>query len=81
MSNNQFNQSVPVGAVAITPHDTTVQQYSMIYVGGTGNVKITGRDGVAVTFVAVPAGQYIPVMTQLVWSTGTTATSLVGIGN
>lgn len=81
MSNNQFNQSVPVGAVAITPHDTTVQQYSMIYVGGAGNVKITGRDGVAVTFTAVPAGQYIPVMTQLVWSTGTTATSLVGIGN
>ena len=81
MSNGIFNQSAPIGAVAITPHITTVQQYSMIYVGGAGNVKITGRDGVAVVFTAVPAGQYIPVQTQIVWATDTTATNLVGIGN
>lgn len=81
MANGQFNQSTPVGAVAITPSDSTIQRYSMIYVGGAGNVKITGRDGVAVTFVAVPAGQYIPVQTSLVWATDTTATSLVGIGD
>jgi hypothetical protein len=32
-----------------------------------------------VTFVAVQAGTILPVMARRVWSTGTTATNIVGM--
>ena len=80
MSNAIFAEQSPVGAIAITPSDSTIQEYSAVYVGGAGNLKITGRDGQAVTFTAVPVGTTIRVQTRLVWDTGTTATNLVGIG-
>lgn len=81
MSTNQMlSQHVPSSAVAVTPHDTNANRYSMLYVGTTGNVKIQDRDGNTTTFVGVPAGQYIYCATSLVYSTDTTASNIVGIG-
>ena len=80
MSNELFGQVTPTKAVAVTPDDTGANIYKMLYVGGAGNVKIKDQAGNTTTFVSVPAGQYIFCQTQLVYSTDTTATGIVGIG-
>lgn len=70
----------PGGAVAVTPSDSVKLTYpSVVYVGAIGNVKVTTAQGDDVTFTGVPAGFVIPVQVIKVWSTGTTASSLVAI--
>lgn len=70
----------PGDAAAVTPSDSVnLAQPSVIYVGGSGNVKVTTAQGTAVTFNAVSAGTVIPVQVLRVWSTGTTATSMLAI--
>ena len=70
----------PGDAAAVTPNDSTnLSQPSVIYVGGSGNVKVTTAQGTAVTFVGVNAGTVIPVQVIRVWSTGTTATSMTAV--
>ena len=71
---------------AVTPHDTNPLQNGnedvftrAIYVGGTGDVKLTTRGGDTVTFSAVPAGTIIPIMAKIIFNTGTTATLIVGM--
>lgn len=66
-------------AQTITTSDTAPNVFSRIYVGGTGNVKITTESGNVVTFSAVPVGVVLPIRTSLVWATGTTATNLIGL--
>lgn len=53
--------------------------YRALYVGGTGDVKVLTMFGSTVTFTAVPAGTVLPVAVIRVFSTGTTATNLVGM--
>ncbi len=68
------------GVETVTPADSNLTtNYRAIYVGGTGNVKVTSVSGDVATFVACPVGLIIPVAVKRVWSTGTTATYLVGI--
>lgn len=70
----------PAGAFAITTNDNAnLQNVAVVYVGVTGNVKVTTANGDIVTFTAVLAGTVIPVQVLRVWQNGTTATSLVGI--
>lgn len=70
----------PGGAKVVTPNDSTNLTYpSVIYVGGTGNVKVTTAQGDDVTFNGLPAGFVIPVQVIRVWSTGTSATNMVAI--
>ena len=71
--------SVGYGADSITPSDSAAVAFRAIYVGGTGDVKVTAIDGSVATFKSCPVGLIIPVAVKLVWSTGTTATLLVGI--
>lgn len=66
---------------AITAHDSNANQWDAIYVGAVGGgtaLKLTTDDGSVITLV-VAAGQLLPIRTSLVWSTGTTASSLVGL--
>lgn len=67
--------------IGITPHDTNELAYVVraFYVGVTGNVAVVNDLGDTVIFVAVPAGATVPCMTKRVLSTGTTATSIVGL--
>jgi hypothetical protein len=70
-----------VSAVAITPHDTN--ELSVIpralWIGVSGDVKVTLRgDTTAVVFKSVPVG-WLEVRPKLVWSTGTTATNILGV--
>lgn len=73
----------PGGAKAVTPNDSTNLTYpSVIYVGsvaGGAAVKVTTAQGDVVTFSGLPAGFVIPVQVIRVWSTGTTASSLLAI--
>ena len=70
----------PGGAVAITPSDTVLlASPSVVYVGVAGTVKVTTAQGDDTTFVGLLAGSVIPVQVIRVFSTTTTATSLVRI--
>lgn len=70
----------PGGAVSITPSNTVnLANPCVVYVGVTGNVRVLTAQGDDVTFVSVPAGAVLPVQVIRVYSTSTTATSLVGI--
>lgn len=70
----------PGGAATFTNSDTNyLPTPSVIYVGVTGNVKVTTAQGDDTVFVAVPAGSVIPVQVVRVWATGTTASSLLRI--
>ena len=75
-------QTPAVRSFAITPHDTNAltEDTRALYVGGAGTVvmKLTG-DSSSVSFVGVPAGAILPVRARVVLSTGTTATSIVGL--
>lgn len=67
-------------AVAITPSDAAdLGTYARaIYVGGTGDIKLTTTGGSTVTFTNVPAGIF-KVTAQKVFSTGTDATGLFAL--
>ena len=70
----------PGGATAITPNDTALLATpSVVYVGSGGSVKVTTAQGDDVTFVGLLSGAIIPVQVIRVWSTGTSATSLVRV--
>jgi hypothetical protein len=66
-------------AVAITPNDSTVLSgMRAIYVGVGGDISVATPTG-NVTFVGVPQGTILPVAASKVRSTGTTATTMVGL--
>ena len=83
------NASPAIKSFAITPADNTPFQVTIggivygfcraIYVGGTGDVTIINMDGTTVKYTACPVGLIIPAIAQGVMSTGTSATSLVGM--
>jgi hypothetical protein len=73
-------------AIAVTPSDTVLLQdgdgnylKAILYVGGTGNVKVLTAYGNTITFNGVPAGSFIPCLVAQVFNTGTTATDMVAI--
>jgi len=68
-------------AVAVTPHNTNELGYvtRAVYVGGTGDLKVTLQDSGTVTFVDVPAGSTLAIRAKVVFSTGTTATDIVAL--
>lgn len=69
------------GAVAVTPSDTTVVNFSSLWIGTGGNVTVIPADGSrAVTFTSVPANTELPIAVRKVMATGTTATNIVGLG-
>lgn len=50
-----------------------------LYVGSTGDVKVTTTGGDTVTFTNVQAGTFLPVRVARLWSTGTTVTDCLGL--
>lgn len=67
-------------AAAVTPHDTNeLPVYAKaLYVGVSGDVKLTTIDGSTVTLKAAPVG-YHWVTAKVVFSTGTTATNILAL--
>ena len=50
-----------------------------LYIGGDGDVKLNTTGGSTVTFTGLTAGMVLPVRCARIWSTGTTATGLIGL--
>ena len=70
----------PAGAFTVTVSDTLNLPFvAVVYVGVSGTVKVTTANGDVVTFTGALAGTILPVQVLRVWSTGTTATTMVGI--
>ena len=81
---NQIPPGPASGAYAITPSDTQRLPFDTrgLYVGVTGNVTVVMANDVlanTVLFTAVPAGSLLPISVAYVLSSGTTASSLVGV--
>lgn len=69
-----------IDASLVTPSDTEDLSATAraLYIGTTGNVRLTTVSGRVVTFATVPVG-ILPVGAQRVWSTGTTASNIVAL--
>ena len=67
--------------VAVTPSDSTVYAPPLdaLYVGGTGNLALTGVDGASYTLNGALAGTVYNIQVQKVLATGTTATNIVAL--
>lgn len=79
---NRDSITAPVsGGAAVTPNDSTdlTTPGRGLYVGVSGDVKVTTVGGDALTFVGLAAGVVHPIMAKRVWSTGTTATSIIAV--
>ena len=65
----------------ITPNDSADLATSTrgIYVGVSGDLKVDLVEAGTVTFVGLAAGIIHPIRAQRVYSTDTTATSIVGV--
>ena len=67
------------GAQEITTSDSvdlTVNSRGL-WIGGSGNIKVTTEIGDTVTFVGVSG--LIPLAVRRIWATGTTATDIVSL--
>ena len=73
-------------ALAVTPSDTVdiispagpTNNGCVLYVGVSGNIKVTTAGGDEVTFANVPVG-FFPVQVLRVWATDTTASNIIAL--
>jgi len=69
-------------AVAVTKSDTTADPkgpFAGVYTGEGGDIKVTTLRGTSITFKSTAAGSILPVAVSRVWSTGTSATTPLGL--
>ena len=68
------------GGFSITPNDATdlPRKTKAIMVGTAGNLRVTMANGNVVTWPSLAAGLLHPIQAIKVWSTGTTAVTIVG---
>lgn len=68
-------------AASVTPNDSAdLSTHARgLWVGGAGNVKIDTLDGTTVTVVGAAAGSVVPIGAKRVYSTDTTATSILAL--
>ena len=68
------------GVSAVTPSATTEIPLGLgLYIGGGGDVAVRCEDGSTGTFVAVPAGTFMPGRFDRVLASGTTATNILAL--
>lgn len=83
-----YQKTQPSIAAAVTPSDTAnipspsgpdgKSEGCVLYVGGTGNLRVITAGGNDVTFNAVPVG-FFPVQVIRVFATSTTATNIIAL--
>lgn len=76
----QIGSAACYNAVAAAHSDTVdLADYSSrgLYVGTTGNVKVDMFGSGTVTFTGVPAGTILPIVAKRIYSTGTTASTIL----
>ncbi len=74
-------ESPALNADSITPSDSVdlSEQTRAIYVGVSGDLKVTMVGGNTVTFVGVAAGIPLPIQAVRIFATLTTATDIIGL--
>lgn len=73
------NPSAEVQAITLSDTKNYSTPFRAFYVGVSGDVKIDTVNGQTVTLKAVVQGSLIPIVTKRFYSTGTTATDIVGL--
>ena len=74
-----YPRSLPESAASVTAGASALPggpAYGL-YVGGTGDLTVTTRRGESVTFAAVPAGSFLPIIVTHV--TAMTATAVLAL--
>ena len=77
-------------AAVVTPSDTVNIPYvggdgttpswpCVLYIGGSGNIRVQTEGGDDVVFTGVLAGTFLPVNVVRVFATNTTATNIVAL--
>lgn len=69
-------------AYAVTQSDTLADPsgpFAALFTGAGGTIKLTTINGQTVTLASVAAGIVMPIATQRVWSSTTTATGVIGL--
>lgn len=83
MSKTNYSPTFPMfpgDAEAVTPSDSVnLSTPSVIFAGSGGTIRVLTAQGSDVTFANVQAGAVLPVQVLRVFSTTTTATSMVRI--
>ena len=76
-----MDYSPATNAVAVTPHNSNELTYVTrgLYIGTSGDVKVTMHDSGTVTFVGVPGGVILPIRATIVFATGTSATNIIAL--
>jgi hypothetical protein len=75
---------------AVTPSDTvnipnvatedgSGNNGCVLYIGGTGNIRVLTAGGDDVTFTQVQVGTFLPIQVLRVYATNTTATAIVAL--
>lgn len=65
-------------AIDVSAADALIPTCRSIYVGAGGNIKVDMRNGVAgLTFVGAVTGSTLPIDVSKVYTSGTTASSLI----
>ena len=64
---------------SVSTQDGAGNNGCVLYIGGAGNIKVTTAGGDTVTFTGILAGSFFPVQVLRLWSTGTTATSVIAL--
>lgn len=70
------------GGAAITASDTVADPagpFAGVFTGSGGTIKLTTTRNQTLTFANLPAGVILPVATQRVWASTTTATGVNGL--
>lgn len=86
---NEFRKALTVriaegkaeNALNVTPNDSTdLASTSVgIYVGVSGDLKVTLKGGAVITFIGLSSGVIHPIAATRIWATGTTATNIVAV--
>lgn len=82
MQQDQLLLKTMTGGAAVTPSDVAdlPRNAQALYIGGTGDLKVTTIGGDTLTFSAVPVGLF-DVGTKRVFATGTTASNIIALYN
>ena len=73
-----LNDTYATRGAAVTASDTVdLDKQGFLYIGTTGNIKVTTTEGDTLTFNGIAAGIVHPIFVKKVFSTGTTASNIL----
>jgi hypothetical protein len=80
-SYGEWLDSPAKNAATVTPNDGAdlPNASRALYIGSTGNIKVDMVGGQTVTFSGLPTGMMLPIRVTRVYSTGTTASSIIAL--